>query len=141
MTTLSTAISGPISRRVGYALSGLFIAFMLMDIVIKLIPLPIVLTTMGDLGWPPSALVARGLGLLCLVLVVLYSVPQTSVLGAVLLTGYLGGAAATHLRIGDPLFSHVLFGVYLGLFMWGGLYLREARLRALFPVTAQRPFQ
>ena len=65
---------------------------------------------------------------------VLYAIPQTAVFGAVLLTGYLGGSVATHVRIGSPLFSHVLFGVYLGLFVWGGLWLREPRLRTLFPL-------
>jgi hypothetical protein len=60
--------------------------------------------------------------------------PRTAVLGAILLTGYLGGAVATHLRVGDPLFTHVLFGVYLGLMVWGGLYLRDGRLRALIPL-------
>ena len=63
----------------------------------------------------------------------LYAIPQTAVLGAILLTGYMGGAIATHLRIDSPLFSHTLFGVYLGLLIWGGLYLREPRLRALIP--------
>jgi hypothetical protein len=65
---------------------------------------------------------------------VLYIVPQTAVLGAILLTGFLGGAVATHLRVGSPLFTHVLFGVYLGVLLWGGLYLRDARLRALIPI-------
>jgi hypothetical protein len=69
-----------------------------------------------------------------LVCTVLYAVPQTAVLGAVLLTAYLGGAVATHVRVGSPQFSHVLFGVYLGLFVWGGLWLREPRLRALLPL-------
>ena len=64
----------------------------------------------------------------------LYAFPQTSVLGAILLTGYLGGGVATHVRIGSPLFSHVLFGVYLGLFVWGGLWLRDARIRSLIPL-------
>ncbi len=63
----------------------------------------------------------------------LYAVPRTAVLGAILLTGLFGGAMATHLRIGSPLFSHLLFGLYLGLLVWGGLYLRDARLRALIP--------
>jgi hypothetical protein len=60
--------------------------------------------------------------------------PQTAVLGAILLTGYLGGAVATHMRVGSPLFTHVLFGVYLGILLWGGLYLRDARLRVLIPI-------
>ena len=63
----------------------------------------------------------------------LYAFPRTSVLGAILLTGYLGGAVATHLRVGSPVFSHLLFGVYLGILLWGGLYLRDQRLRAIFP--------
>ena len=74
-----------------------------------------------------------GLGVLTLVCTLLYAVPRTSVLGAILLTGLFGGAMATHLRVGSPLFSHLLFGLYLGLLMWGGLYLRDARLRALIP--------
>ena len=77
---------------------------------------------------------ALPLGVTLLICTVLYVIPQTAVFGAVLLTAYLGGAVATHVRIGSPLFSHVLFGVYLGLFVWGGLWLREPRLRALFPL-------
>jgi hypothetical protein len=64
----------------------------------------------------------------------LYAAPRTAVLGAILLTGYLGGAAATHVRVGSPLFTHVLFGVYLGLLLWGGLYLRDAAVRRLIPL-------
>ena len=84
-----------------------------------------------QLGW--SMVLMPALGTLLLVLVALYAAPRTSVLGALLLTGYLGGAVATHVRVGDPLFSHVLFSIYLGLFMWGGLWLRDPALRALFP--------
>ena len=73
---------------------------------------------------------ARNLGVILLVCTLLYAAPQTAMLGAILLTGYLGGAVATHVRVGSPLFSHVLFGVYLAVLMWGGLYLRDARLRA-----------
>jgi hypothetical protein len=76
---------------------------------------------------------ARGLGILGLVCAALYAYPRTSVLGAILLTGYLGGTVATHLRAGSPVFSHMLFGVYLGIMLWGGLYLRDDRLRALIP--------
>ena len=76
---------------------------------------------------------ARGLGILGLVCTALYAYPRTSVLGAILLTGYLGGAVATHLRVGSPVFSHMLFGIYLGIMLWGGLYLRDDRLRALIP--------
>jgi hypothetical protein len=76
---------------------------------------------------------ARTLGVLTLLCTALYAWPRTAVLGAILLTGYMGGAMATHLRVGSPLFSHLLFGFYLGLMIWGGLWLREPRLRALIP--------
>ncbi len=115
---------------IGWAMSGLAIAFLLMDATMKLLALPIVLESSGPLGFPGAAM-ARGLGLLLLVCTVLYLLPRTAVLGAILLTGFLGGAVATHLRVGSPLFSHVLFGVYLGVLIWGGLWLREPRLRAL----------
>lgn len=123
-------------NRIGYALSGLFILFMIFDSVIKLPPLDVVTQTLAELGYPASPGLARGLGILALICTALYAYPRTSVLGAVLMTGYLGGAIATHLRIGSPIFSHLLFGVYLGLFMWGGLYLRDERLRALFPLRS-----
>ena len=74
------------------------------------------------------------LGLIVLGCAVLYAWPRTAILGAVLTTGLLGGAIATHMRIGSPLFSHTLFGVYLGLLTWGGVYLRDARLGAIFPL-------
>ena len=77
---------------------------------------------------------ARALGLITLLCTLLYALPSTSLLGAILLTGYLGGAIAAHVRIGSPLFSHVLFGLYLGLMVWGGLWLRDRRLRALLPL-------
>jgi DoxX-like family len=115
----------------GRALSGLAVAFMLFDGGIKLVPLSVVTETMGQIGWPTTPEMARGLGLLGLVCAALYAVPRTSLIGAILLTGYLGGAIATQLRIGAPMFSHVLFGVYLGLFVWGGLVLRDSRLRQL----------
>jgi hypothetical protein len=88
---------------------------------------------MAGLGWPAGS--GRAIGALELVLLALYLAPRTAVLGAVLMTGLLGGAVATHVRIGDPLFSHVLFGVYLGLFAWGGLWLRDRRLRGLMPLA------
>jgi len=121
------------ARWTGYAMSGLVILFLLFDGGIKLVPLEIVTQTSGEIGLPTDASFARLLGILTLIGVVLYAIPQTAVLGAILLTGYMGGAIATHLRIDSPLFSHTLFGVYLGLLIWGGLYLREPRLRALIP--------
>jgi len=125
-----------ISRRAriaGWTLSGLLIAFLLFDGLIKLPPLQPVLDTMPALGWPVET--ARLLGVLTLACTALYAWPRTAVLGAILLTAYLGGAVATHVRIGSPLFSHILFGVYLGLFAWGGLWLRDPRLRALIPLS------
>ena len=85
------------------------------------------------LGWPADANVARTLGIIGLISTALYALPRTSVLGAILLTGYLGGAIATNMRVGSPLFSHTLFSVYLGIILWGGLYLRDPRVRALIP--------
>jgi hypothetical protein len=113
----------------GWVLSGLVIVFLVMDAGMKLVPLDVVNETMAGLGWPVEY--SRLLGAITLVCVVLYAWPRTAVLGAILLTGYLGGAMATHMRIGSPLFSHTLFGFYLGLCVWGGLYLRDARVRAL----------
>lgn len=118
---------------ISWLLSGLFVAFMLFDIGIKLSGMPIVAETQRGLGWPVE--LTPFLALTEAVLLALYLFPRTSVLGAVLFTGLFGGTVAAHLRIGSPLFSHVLFGVYLALFMWGGLYLREPRLRALFPLV------
>ena len=129
--------TSPAARRAGIALTGLAALFLAMDTAIKLAVMPQVTQTLAQIGWPADAGTARGLGVLLAVCLALYLIPRTSVLGAVLLTGYLGGAVATHVRIGSPLFSHVLFGVYVGLVVWGGLYLRDARLRALFPLNQQ----
>lgn len=118
---------------IGRVLSGLLIAFLVFDGAIKLVPLQVVTDTMIELGYSGSVDQARLLGVLTLLCTILYAIPRTSILGAILLTGYLGGAMATHLRIGNPLFSHLLFGLYLGVMAWGGLYLRDARLRALIP--------
>lgn len=123
-------------RRVSYVMSGLVIAFMLFDGVMKLVPLDVVLKSSAELGYPATPGFARLLGVIALLCTALYAIPRTSLLGAVLLTGYMGGTVATHLRLGNPLFTHVLFGVYLALLAWGGLYLRDARLRALFPIRA-----
>lgn len=85
-----------------------------------------------SLGYPLDSV--RVIGIVELVCLVLYLVPRTSVLGALLLTGYLGGAIATHVRIGNPLFTHILFPVYVALFVWGGLFLRDPRLAELLPL-------
>ena len=118
---------------IGYGLSGLVVLFMILDGGMKVIPLDIVIESTAQLGYPATPALARGLGLLGLICTALYVFPRTSVLGAILLTGYLGGTVATHLRVGSPVFSHMLFGVYLGVMLWGGLYLRNERLRALIP--------
>ncbi len=115
----------------GRILSGLVVLFLLFDGAIKLIPLDIVIETSRQLGIPTNLAVT--LGVLTLIGTLLYAYPRTSVLGAILLTGYLGGAIYVHARAGSPLFSHTLFGVYLGILLWGGLYLRDERLRLIFP--------
>jgi hypothetical protein len=97
------------------------------------VPWPIVTETMDRIGYGSSETLARILGVITIVCTVLYAIPPTSIVGAILLTGYLGGAMASHLRIGSPLFSHTLFGFYLGLMVWGGLWLRDRNLRALIP--------
>ena len=134
-TTIDNATPVPAGRTAiwsGRILSGLVIAFLTLDGAIKLVPLSVVTDTMGQLGWPSDVATARLLGALTLGSTLLYALPRTAVLGAILLTAYLGGAVATHVRIGSPLFSHVLFGVYLGVMLWGGLWLRKLRVRALF---------
>jgi hypothetical protein len=123
--------------RTGWVLSGLVILFLLMDSIMKLLALPVVLDTGAALGFA-GADMARILGTILILCTVLYALPATSVLGAILLTGYLGGAVATHVRAGNPLFSHVLFGVYIGVIAWAGIYLREPRLRNLVPIRRVR---
>ncbi|TIN70415.1 MAG: DoxX family protein [Mesorhizobium sp.] len=119
----------------GRVLSGVIVLFMIFDGVIKLPPLDVVTQTMVPLGWPADVNVARMLGVIGLISTALYALPRTSVLGAILLTAYMGGAIATNVRVDNPLFSHMLFGVYLGIILWGGLYLRNARVRALIPFS------
>lgn len=118
----------------GLGLSTLVTLFLIFDGSIKLVPIKPVTDTMMALGYSGDVALARGLGAMTLVIALLYAVPRTSILGAILLTGLLGGAIATHLRVGSPVFSHLLFGVYLGLMAWGGLYLRCERLRSLIPL-------
>lgn len=127
-------MTSPATLWTGRVLTALFALFMLgASVTPKLLQLPIAEETMAQLGWPAGY--AFLIGLIELACVVLYLIPRTSVLGAVLMMGLLGGAMATQIRVGNPLFSHVLFSVYLGLLMWGGLWLRDARVRALFPIA------
>jgi DoxX-like family len=130
---MSRARGSRIATWVGWGLSSLVILFMVFDGGIKLVPLDVAVEATAQLGYPDSATLVRGLGILLLVCTALYAIPRTSLLGAILLTGYLGGTVATHLRVGSPIFSHMLFGVYLGIMLWGGLYLRDARVRSLLP--------
>jgi hypothetical protein len=116
---------------IGRILSVLAILFLLMDAVMKFIKPPVVVSTTVSLGYPENTIVP--IGAVLLVCTVLYLIPRTSVLGAILLTGYLGGAVATHVRVGAGLFP-ILFPIILGLFVWGGLYLRERRLSQLIPL-------
>ena len=113
----------------GRILTGLAVLFLLFDITIKLTVSPEAVKGTTDLGWPVHHMLT--LALIQAVCLVLYLIPRTAPLGAVLWTGYLGGAIATHLRIDNPLFSHTLFPIYVAALIWGGLYLRDARVRAL----------
>jgi hypothetical protein len=131
----STTWAAPVSRKrnwAGVIVTGLPVLFLLFDSVIKLMQIQPVKDSFTQLGYPLS--LAPIIGTIELVCLALYLLPRTSVLGAILLTGYLGGAVATHVRVGSPLLSHVLFPTYIGLLLWTGLYLRESRLRALVPL-------
>lgn len=135
MTVVTDPVPAARSRPMawaGWTLTGLFALFMTFDIAIKLVDLQVVRDTLATLGYPPH--LGRTIGVIELVCLALYLNPRTATLGAMLFTAVMGGAIASHLRLDNPLFSHTLFGVYLGLAMWGGLWLRDARLRSLFPV-------
>ena len=127
--------STPVGAKLGWALSGVAILFLGTDAGAKiLVPAMMAAYTPPQLHIPADAGFYRLLGGLLAWCTALYAVPRTAILGALLLTAYLGGAVATHLIAGSPLLSNTLFGVYVGLAVWGGLYLREPRLRALLPV-------
>jgi hypothetical protein len=130
----ATAVSVPTSTRslwAGRTMSGLAVAFLLFDSAMKLAMVQPVIDASERMGFPIDT--ARPIGVILLACVAIYLVPRTAVLGAVLLTGYLGGAIASHLRLGDPLLSHTLFPFYFGVLVWGGLYLRDARVRTIVP--------
>ena len=117
--------------RIGWVISGLVTAFMLFDAVGKFVKPAAVVEAFARTGWPIE--LSATIGAILLFCTILYVVPQTSVLGAILLTGYLGGAVATNLRLENPLFSHTLFPVYFGVLVWVGLWLREPALEPVFP--------
>ena len=119
----------------GRALSGLAILVLAMDAGGKLIVPDMMIANSPPLGMPADPAFYRLLGGILLVCTALYAWPRTSFLGAVLLTGYLGGAVASHLRVGSPLFGFTLFGVYLGVILWSGLWLRDPRVRAVLPLA------
>ncbi len=120
----------------GRVLSGIAVLFLVFDGAIKLVPIQPVTDSLRELGYPATDSFARFLGIVTLLCTALYAWPRTAVLGAVLLTGVMGGAIASHLRLGDPLFSHTLFGVYLGLLFWVGLWLRDERVRRIMPALS-----
>jgi len=128
----------PATRWTGRVLSGLVVLFLLLDAGMKLVPLQPVIDAMQALGFSGADALARGLGVLLLACTLLYALPRTAPLGALLLTGYLGGAIAVQLRAGNPWFSHVLFGGYLGVALWAGLLLRNVALRSLLLPTHLR---
>jgi hypothetical protein len=116
----------------GRVLSALAVLFLLFDVTLHLLRPSFVIEGTKQVGFPVDVILP--LGIIQLVCLILYVIPRTAVLGAILWTGYLGGAVATHVRVADPLFSHILFPTYVAALLWGGLWLREQRLRALVPV-------
>jgi hypothetical protein len=133
---MKSGTMGPASRAAlwgGRIASGLVVLFLLADSAGKLLEVGPVLEGFVELGYRTN--VSQGIGIVILLCAVLYAWPRTAVLGAILTTGLLGGAIASHVRVGDPLFTHVLFGVYVGALAWGGLFLRDPRLRALMPLS------
>src|SRR6266540_2876955 len=115
----------------GYVLTALVAIFLAFDTILKVLALAPAVQGTTQLGYPAQSVL--WIGVIELVCVVLYLAPRTAVLGALLLTGYLGGAVASQLRIGAPLLSHTLFPIYVAALLWGALYIREARLRQLLP--------
>lgn len=121
----------------GRVLTGLFALFILgASVAPKLLGMPIAEETLLQLGWPGGY--AFAIGILELACLALYLYPRTNILGAILFMGLFGGAMATQIRAGSPLFSHQLFSIYLGLFMWGGLWLRDPQVRAVLPLRSTR---
>lgn len=120
----------------GRIMSGIVILFMLMDCIMKFVKPKEVIDGTTLLGYQEHHIIT--LGVLGFISIVLYIIPQTAVLGALLLTGYFGGAIATHVRVDNPLFSHVLFPIYLSILMWGGLWLRSVYLQQLVPFRVSR---
>jgi hypothetical protein len=133
-TTLSTSPSKK-QLLAGRIITTLVILFLLFDGFIKLFNPAPVIQAQVQLGLPPN--LTFGIGIVLLICTAIYATPRTAILGALLLTGYLGGAVAIQLRVGNPIFSHVLFPVYFAVLLWAGLLLRDTRLRTLLPVRSE----
>jgi hypothetical protein len=119
----------------GRIMSGIVVLFLVFDATIKLMVIDPVVKGMAELGYPVS--LAPMIGIILLICTAVYVIPRTAPLGAMLLTGYLGGAVASQLRIGKPLLGYTLFPIYVAVLAWGGLYLRDSRVRALFAPRAR----
>jgi hypothetical protein len=113
----------------GYVLIGISALFLLFDAAVKVLQLPVAVDGTAQLGYSPA--IVLPLGLIQVAFLIAYLIPRTSVLGAILWTGYLGGAVATHVRLGNPLFTHTLSPIYVAALIWAGLWLRDRRVRAL----------
>jgi hypothetical protein len=137
--TTATLAPAPSSARrwIGRVLSGLAVLFLTFDATMKIIRNPFVVEASTKIGFPDASI--QPIGLVLLACVVVYVIPRTAILGAVLLTGYLGGAIATHVRLGDPFFSHTIFPAYFAVLLWGGLYLRDRRVAAIVPWARATP--
>lgn len=134
---VETQTASPSKSRlyIGYTFTALSLLFLVMDASFKFTSSPQVVQAQTQLGFPMQ--LTPAIGALALVCTALYAIPATTVLGALLLTGYLGGAIALHLRVDNPLWTHTLFPIYIALFLWGGIWLRDPRLRRVFPVTSR----
>ena len=133
----STRDSTRTQHRAAVVLTTLVALFLTFDVIMKVLRLQPGVEGTVALGYPEHSVAM--IGAIELVCLALYLVPQTAILGAVVMTAYLGGAVATHVRIGSPLLSHTLFPIYVAAMLWGGLYLREPRLRALMPLRRHQP--
>jgi hypothetical protein len=125
----------PARRWTSWIITGLIVAFLLFDIVGKLMKPAAVVEGFARSGWPIALSVP--IGIILLACTILYVIPQTTILGAILLTGYLGGAVATNFRLQSPIFSYTLVPVYFGVLVWLALWLRDRRLQALVPLRSR----
>lgn len=141
-TLAANALTAPVATTsrgrlwTGRIVAGIVVAFMLFDAILKLINPAGVQQAFARTGWPVH--LSPVLGVILLVSTILFIVPRTTILGALLLTGFLGGAVATNVRLEEPLFSHTLFPVYFGILLWGSLWLRDSRIAALIPLQKSR---